>query len=149
MQKIDRNLKILIGIGLISIIGIGVFGINTQLEIGKLTSVASFQVRTKTPIEEKALLIIDDGKASPQRFEMKVDEQTTVFDFLKQTGIALDYTEYDIGIFIEAIGGVQNNKKEKQNWMYYINGESAKQGVGKQVVKPGDKIEFRFEKVSW
>lgn len=149
MQKIDRNLKILIGIGLISIIGIGVFGINTRLEIEELTSAASFQVRTKTPIEEKALLIIDDGIGDPQTFKMEVGEETTVFDLLKQAEIALDYTEYDIGIFIEAIGGIQNDKKEKQNWMYYINGESAKQGVGKQVVKPGDKIEFRFEKVSW
>jgi len=130
-------------------VSLGILGINTQLEIEKLCSAESFQVRTETPIEEKALLIIDDGKVNPQRFETKVDEQTTVFDLLKQTGMTLDYTEYDIGIFINSIGDVQNNEEEKKNWMYYVNGESAKQGVGKQVVKPGDKIEFRFEKVDW
>jgi len=146
MQKIDRNLKILIGIGLISIIGIGILGINTRLEIEKLTLASVIRI---VPIEKHTTLIIDDGIGDIQTFKMEVGEETTVFDLLKQTGMTLDYTEYDIGIFINSIGDVQNNKEEKKNWMYYINGESAKQGVGKQIVKPGDKIEFRFEKVSW
>ncbi len=146
MQKVDRNLKILLGIGLISIIGIGVFGINTQLEIEKLTPASIIQT---VPIEEKVLLIIDDGSKSPQTFKMEVGKKTTVFDLLKQIEIVLDYTEYDIGIFINAIGEVENNRKEKKNWMYYVNGEKADKGAGKQIVKPGDKIEWRYEEVSW
>jgi len=149
MQKLDRNLKILIGIGLISVIGIGVWGIDTQLKIEKLTPAAAIQPKTIAPIEEKAILIIDDEIREPQTFEMKVKEKTTVFDLLKQTGIVLDYAEYDMGIWIEAIGGLQNNKKEKKNWMYYVNGEKANKGAGEQIVKPGDKIEWKYEKVNW
>ncbi len=149
MKKIDRNLKILIGIGLISIIGIGAWGINTQLEIEKLAPAAVSQIKSELPVEEKALLVIDDGIGELQTFKMEVGEKTTVFDLLKQTEIALDYTEYDIGIWIKAIGGLQNNKKEKKNWMYYINGEKANKGAGEQIVKPGDKIEWRYEKVDW
>lgn len=149
MQRIDKNLKILIGIAIVFAIGIGVSGINIQSEIEKLTPAAVTQLKTKASIEEKATLIIDDGTGSPQVFKMEVNEETTVFDLLKQTGIALEYTEYEIGIFIDAIGGIWNDKKEKKYWMYYINGEKAKLGVSKQVVKPGDKIEFKFEKVSW
>lgn len=146
MQAIDKNLKILIGIAIVFIIGISVYGISTQVEIERLTPASVSQI---LPIEKKATLIIDDGTESPQRFKMEVSAETTVFDLLKQTGVALEYTEYDIGIFIDAIGGIWNDRKEKKNWMYYINDERAKKGAGKQIVEPGDKIEWRYEKVSW
>ena len=142
MQKIDRNLKILIGIGVVFIIGIGVLAVKTQLEIDKLTSASVNQI---TPVEKNAFLLIDNGTGEPQTFKMEVGEKTTVFDLLKQTEIALDYTEYDIGIFIKAIGDKENGQNGKY-WLYYVNGEMPQVAVDKNKVNPGDKVEFRFEK---
>ena len=142
MQKIDRNLKILIGIAIILVIGIEIFVIKNQAEIDKLTSAS---VSRLAPVERNTFLIIDNGTEEPQTFKMEVGEKTTVFDLLKQTEIALDYTEYDIGIFIKAIGDKENGQNGKY-WLYYVNGEMPQVAVDKNKVNPGDKVEFRFEK---
>jgi len=144
-MKIDRNLKILIGIAIISVIGTGVVGINTQSEIEKLIPTSAIQT---APTARGATLIINDGTGR-QEFKFGLKEKTTVFDLLKQTGIDIDYTEYGVGIFIDAIGGVKNDRGKKMNWMYYVNGERAKVGAGKYIVKPADIIEWRYEKVEW
>jgi len=50
-----------------------------------------------------------------------------------------------IGHFVESINGVENNPKENEYWIYYINGESAKMGISQYVIKEGDQIKWKFE----
>lgn len=147
MKKIDRRLRISIGIAIASAIVISVLGAKAQLEKGKLG--LGEKAKTEVLIEEKATLTIDDGTGSPQEFEAEVREGDTVFDLLKRTGVDIECTESEVGIFIDALGGIFNDKEENKYWMYYINGEMAKEGVGKQVARSNDSIEFRYEKVNW
>lgn len=90
----------------------------------------------------EAILIIDDGK--PLKYEF--DESITAFDLLKKAGLALEVKNYDIGIFIEAIGNKKNGQDNKY-WMYYINGKMPMIAADKYILKPGDKVEFRFETI--
>ncbi len=73
----------------------------------------------------------------------------TAFDLLKnkteELNIPLKIKTYDFGILIEAIGNKKNGQDGKY-WMYYVNNEMPMVSVDKKEIKPGDKVEFRFEK---
>lgn len=100
-------------------------------------------------IVEPAILIIDDGKDNPKSYEIEVKEETTAFHLLKKVseaaGFEIKTSQYEYGIFIEAILGVENGQDDKY-WLYYLNGQMPPVAADKQLVKPGDKVEFRFEK---
>jgi len=51
-----------------------------------------------------------------------------------------------MGLFIDSINGLKNNPQTGEYWIYYVNGESAKIGISNYIVKPGDIIEWRYEK---
>jgi len=71
------------------------------------------------------------------------------FDLLKEGAEKLDLSlktkTYDMGILMEAIGSKENGEDGKY-WMYYVNEEMPLVAVDKKEIKPGDKIEFKFEK---
>ena len=73
---------------------------------------------------------------------------TTAFALLQQTasasGWAIKSTNYDIGVFIEAIGDRENGQ-DNSYWLYYVNEEMPMEAADKYLVAPGDKVEFRFE----
>lgn len=151
-MKIDKNLKILIGIGAVLLIGIAGFGILVQSDMEKINS-SFLEGKIISPIQapafKKATLILDDGEKPPSKFHLKIGKGTTVLDLLNQSGIRFDYEESDLGVFVESIGGVQNSKSQDKFWMYYVNGELAPVGVGQQLVNPSDVVEFRFESPSF
>ena len=148
MEKLDKNLKILILIAVIVITSVGIFGIKTQLEVEEL---ASFSTPTLLP-ENKVSLIIDNGTASPKDFTVEINQESTVFDLLKritkESGIGLTTKSYSAGIFIEAIGDKKNGDEGKY-WLYYVNGEMPSVAADKKQIKPGDKIEFKFQESSF
>lgn len=148
MEKLDKNLKILILIAVIVITSVGIFGIKTQLEVEKL---ASFSTPTLLP-ENKVSLIIDNGTASPKDFTIEINQELTAFDLLKritkESGIELTTKSYSVGIFIEAIGDKKNGDEGKY-WLYYVNGEMPSVAADKKQIKPGDKIEFKFQEPSF
>lgn len=98
--------------------------------------------------KETVSLIIDDGTGNPETFEFEFSEGMTAFDILKnkteESSIILKAETYDIGIFIEAIGDKENGQNEKY-WMYYVNEEMPMVSADQNEIKPGDKVEFRFE----
>ncbi len=107
------------------------------------------------PLEEKTatstLVMIDNGVGAPRSFELQLEANstTTAFDLLQQTaglaGLEVKSKSYEeMGVFIEAIGDKQNGDDNKY-WLYYINGEMPIVAADKQLVMPGDKIEFKFE----
>ncbi|MCX6764133.1 MAG: DUF4430 domain-containing protein [Candidatus Nealsonbacteria bacterium] len=97
-------------------------------------------------IEEKLLLAINYGG---ENTEADFKEGMTVFDLLKngseKLNLALKIKNYDMGIFIEAIGGKENGE-DGRYWMYYVNGEMPMVSADKYQLKPADKVEFKFEK---
>lgn len=139
-----RKSIIIIGLGLI-IIAAGWMILSSKInqpEIGPL----------QEDIAEMVVLVIDDGEGLPQTFEAEFEEGMTAFDLLKrkteEMAISLKTKTYDIGIFIEAIGDKENGQDGKY-WMYYVNDEMPMIGAGQQEIKPGDKVEFRFEESSF
>ena len=100
------------------------------------------------PLKE-VTLIINNGEGDYQTFTNRFEEGMTAFDLLKSQAekslITLKTKDYDIGLFIEAIGDKENGKDGKY-WQYYINDDLPMVAADKKIVRVGDKVEFRFEK---
>lgn len=100
-------------------------------------------------VKQDVVLVIDNGTDPAQTFQIKFQEQMTAFTALKnkaeETGLNLKTKMYDIGVFVEAIGDKEGGQDGKY-WMYYVNGQAPMVAADKQVLKPGDKVEFKFEK---
>lgn len=100
---------------------------------------------------EEAVLIINNGIQS-KTFTVEFEQGMTAFDLLKikaeETNLVLKIENYDIGIFIEAIGE-QENGQDGKYWLYYLNGEMPMVASDKNEIKAGDKVEFKFEEPSF
>jgi len=99
-------------------------------------------------VENRATLLINYGDKE-EIFQVNFDESATVFDVLKnkatEMGLNFKTKEYDFGVLIEAIGEKENGQGGKY-WLYYVNGEMPMVSADKTILKPGDKVEFKFEK---
>jgi hypothetical protein len=99
--------------------------------------------------EKNVNMTINDGEKNILNISAESEEEKTVLDLLgKKTaelGLSLKTKNYDIGVFVEAIGNNENGQNGKY-WLYYVNGEMPQISVDKKEIKPGDKIEFKFEK---
>ena len=150
MQKIDLNLRILIAVFICFAVGIWFFENMVQLNIEKLLS-SKIQIDSLEKIlfpKEKTALIINFGEEKIKEFDANVKESISVFDLLergtKELNLSLKTKKYDTGIFIEAIGNKQNGESGKY-WLYYVNGKLPTVSVDKQLINPGDTVEFKFE----
>ena len=139
-----KKTYLLIIIGIIAIVGFLIFsdsflGTFPEQEIEILRGVP----------KEKLVLMIDNGQDNLRTFEGRFSKGMTVFDLLEdkteQAGLELKTKIFDIGIMVEAIGDRENGEDGKY-WLYYVNGEMPMVSVDKKEIKPGDKIEFKFEK---
>ena len=101
------------------------------------------------PAKKEVVLAVDSSNGSQKTIASEFKEGMTAFDLL-QTGaeklsLGLKTKNYDMGIFIEAIGDKENGQEGKY-WLYYVNGEMPIVSAGKMILKSGDKVEFKFEK---
>jgi len=144
MKKI--NIFIGIGIGIIIIVSGWIIFSN---KIGQPISQKETGIPQENIKKETVLLVIDDSEEAPKTFEVEFTEGMTAFDLLRnkaeELNIALKTKTYDIGILVEAIGDKENGQDGKY-WMYYVNGVLPMVSADKKEIKPGDKIEFKFEK---
>lgn len=97
--------------------------------------------------KEEISLKIDFGD-NQKTFTTQYQKGVTAYDFLKKTAqkkeIVLKTKEYDFGIMITQIEKKENTKNGK-SWIFYVNGEMAKEAVNKINLKPGDKVKFKYE----
>lgn len=104
------------------------------------TPIPSSNSITKFQIEQK----IDFGGLSPQEIkEVEVIEGESVFDVISKNA-QIEFKEYSFGKLIESINGVKNETDNKY-WIFYINSEESKVGATEYLLKPNDKIEWRFK----
>jgi len=100
-------------------------------------------------VKQEVSLTIDDGEGTLKTFKSKFKEGMTVFDLLeektRELGLTLKTKTYDIGVLVEVIGGKENGENGKY-WLYYVNGEMPMVSADKKELRPGDKVEFKFEK---
>lgn len=98
-----------------------------------------------TQPSKETLFIIDN---QPYKIDNDRLSDTSVYDVLlslaAQNEIKLQTKEYDLGILIEAMGDKINGQDNKY-WFYYVNGEMPMVAVNNYKLKPGDKVEFKFE----
>lgn len=98
--------------------------------------------------KEKVFLIINKKESDLQELEFNFEEGMTAFDLLKRASedekFILKTNSYDIGIFVETIGEIENGQDGKY-WMYYVNNQMPSVAADKYEIKPRDKVEFKFE----
>ena len=101
---------------------------------------------------KEVVLAINDGSGNIDTLAIEFKEGASAFDLLKEgaekLALALKAKNYDIGIFIEAIGDKENGQDGKY-WLYYVNGEMPMAAADKNPLKIGDRVEFKFEKSSF
>jgi len=143
MKKI--NIFLGIGIGIILIIG-GWLILFDQID--QLISQEEIGIPSEN-IKQEVILVIDGGEGTQKNFEAEFKEGLTAFNLLEEgiekLGLTLKTKTYDMGIYIEAIGDKENGEDGKY-WLYYVNEEMPSVAADKKEIKPGDKIEFKFEK---
>ena len=144
-KEMKKNVKIIIGLGIFLILVGSLIFLNKIVPSGSQEKTEIFQAEVK----EEVNLVIDYGEEGVDSFQSDFKEGMTVFDLLKEEAeklaLALKIKNYDIGIFIEAIGDKKNGQGGKY-WLYYVNGEMPMVSADKMAIKPGDKVEFKFEK---
>jgi len=125
---------------------------NNQFSISNQFSIVNDQTTTTsqnhditTPPSKPELLVTS--------YELLVTNSSTVLEAMrlasadsKKPFLFKTKTFSGLGEFVEEINGLKNNPQENKYWIYYLNGKSAKLGISTQVVKPGDVIEWKFEK---
>ena len=130
-----------------------VLGLAIILVGGFFTYNAIKNNNTKEPVVEQNIqkglsLRIDFGNGNFKDFSVDFKENYSAFDLLKEAPEKLAFPvkskTYDIGVFVESINGIDGGKDNKY-WSYYVNGEMPMISSDKNLLKSGDKVEFRFE----
>ncbi|MBU1085229.1 DUF4430 domain-containing protein [Patescibacteria group bacterium] len=143
---------IFIGIGVVVIIfsSLAIF-LNKGLFLQKI-DYNETEVFEEKDVSREVILVVDDGTGELKNFEAEFEEGMTAFGLLKkkaeESGLVLSVKTYDMGVFVEAIGEKESGQDGKY-WLYYVNGEMPMISVDKNEIKPGDKVEFRFEESSF
>lgn len=71
----------------------------------------------------------------------------TAFSLLVESVPKVTYKQYDFGFYIESINDLKGD--ENNFWAFYLNGEKSQVGADSVVVKPGEMVEFIYEKVEF
>ena len=90
-------------------------------------------------------LVINNGTVQETR-AYQVEKGTTAYDFVKEH-LQLKVREYGtIGVYIEAVNGLEENREGNHKfWQYYVDGEYAKVGVSFYRIDRPLTLELRYE----
>lgn len=58
-------------------------------------------------------------------------------------------SDSEFGFFVEEINGVENDTENNMYWSMYANDELAQFGVSDYIVADGDKLDWRYEEVTF
>jgi hypothetical protein len=95
---------------------------------------------------DSVMLAIDYGNGRSQTFKpVAWHEGMTVADLLsKAPGLATTQKGSGQGAFLTEIDGVTNEGPDGNNWTYEVNGRSADRSFAVYVLRPGDRVLWRF-----
>lgn len=161
---------IYLGIGLFSLLGVLLTAFliykASRLSDNSLSSIdfsmqrsssisAGLQDESSPSVSEQeslnALLTLDFGTASKEAQRLATysgipDSKMTALDFLikasKENSFTLEYEDKPFGAFVKAVSGIIN--KRNLLWIFYYNGRVSPISPDKQVLKPGDHVQFRY-----
>lgn len=93
---------------------------------------------------------IDSG-SSNRTFDAQAQEGTSALALLKNiaaiNSVDLQIKSYDFGDLVEGIDGVVGDTATGYYWSFYVNDEMASVGAGDYIVKQGDKIAWKYQKL--
>lgn len=105
------------------------------------------QTKVEQTVKQQITLILDFGQGAKRESRIGA---TTAFEALQlaaqQQNLELKTKQYDFGIFVESIGGIENSKE--QAWIYFVNGKVAEVASDKYLLKAGDVVEWKYIKPS-
>ncbi len=144
----DKALKILVGsLAVIILLGIAVLAIPA-----KKPAVAPPDA-SATPASDRIVLKIE-GEGVDKSFSRAYPEKVTVAriieDLEKEGSIAVRKKDFggNLGIFVEALAGVENDAAGNKYWQLYLNGKLSPTGASATEAGAGDMIVWRFEAYS-
>lgn len=120
--------------------------------ISSLLSYAEHSKRSPDPVPTGSFARADKPvsaaiAAGTSSVSVSLPEGSSVFDAMSAASSSLSFKARlypDLGYFIEEIGGVRNGDKY---WTLYVNGAYSQTGASQTVVRDGDRIEWRYEKL--
>lgn len=108
-----------------------------------IPAVYSFQTyRPRYTGEVEATLIIENGERT--QCEVTLPAGSNVEDLMTACGVPF---EKEPSGFITSINGVSQDASKGMYWLYYVNGEMGQVGASQYVVKDGDIITWKLEKI--
>ncbi|MEK7665053.1 MAG: DUF4430 domain-containing protein [Patescibacteria group bacterium] len=122
----------------------------TKAGLAGLKGADIFQKETsQEEIKGEVFLEINYGDENVETFSSEFANGTTALSLLEDAIEELrsklrTKTYGDTGAFVELIGDKESGQDGKY-WLYYVNGQMPSVAADKQELKPGDKVEFRFE----
>lgn len=90
---------------------------------------------------DEAVLIINNGEKK-RAFAGEVIEGMTIFDALTASAKAGNFNFVEESGILKRIDGFERNGKK---WNAYINNSRVEEILNKTLIKPGNKIELKFE----
>lgn len=151
--------KISTSLGIIILVVAGILAETINLAVTKntvneeITTYREIQRTSQTAfkniVADKALYIIDWGQGDRKSLRMTVSPDSTVFSLLEEFsrkgnfGLATkDYPE--MGVFVESISQKKGGDGNRW-WQYWVNDKLGEVAADKKQIKPGDKVEWRYE----
>ena len=118
--------------------------VDVNTEVNVENNIEENQEKANEEINEERIDIISYS------FDVN-DEEGTVFSGLlnygEENNIGVEFNNnYDFGVFIESIAGIENGDDGKY-WQYYVNDILGDVAADKKVLEGEDEVEWRFEEV--
>jgi len=126
------------------------FGQQQALSPSNGSSIEERQQQVEEEISVSLMLDFGNGQVMTQG-EVKLAEGSTVLDLLEkvttENNFELQSRDYgEMGAFVEAIGGIENDASSDRFWQYWVNNEYAQVGVSAYKLVDGDVVEWKFIK---
>lgn len=103
----------------------------------------------KQPGIALSTVVLDFGEGKISTYSSILGK--TAFQALQKVTSAnnlnLDIKQYDFGVFVKAVGGVENTKD--LSWIYFVNGKSPEVASDKYELKDEDKVEWKYTKPNY
>lgn len=101
---------------------------------------------SKSSVQPITVVLVFDEN----RKEEAVVEAGTVYEALErvtaQRGMTIEKKNYDFGMMVTGVGESKNTKDYA--WLYYVNGKGGEVAADRYVLKPQDRVEWRYEHLS-
>lgn len=90
---------------------------------------------------------IDDtaGEGEATSAEVELDEGATVYDALVATGVDVNASDSDYGMYVQGIDGLAGGDfGDMSGWMFEVNGEMAEVGCSQYELSDGDVVTWTY-----